>query len=142
MDKRGGTALRDLRDSLKGKKLSDGKPVGRKKHRLTDNNIKKLQRNCGKAIRSNVAPKVTTANEHKNAVDKMQKAVMASLYNNVMLPDDKVRHQYCPKGKEYWCKYQRGGKLRNQPHHLDSVFLSLLEPIYTKRLGSYELLLG
>ena len=90
-----------------------GKPAGGKKHRLTDNNIKKLQRNYGKAIRSNVAPKVTTAKERKNAVEKMQKAVMASLYHNVMLPDDKVRHQYCPKGKESWCKYQRGGKLQN-----------------------------
>ena len=66
---------------------------------------------------------------------------MASLFHNIMLPDDKVRHQYCPKGKESWCKYQRGRKLQNQPHHLHPVFLSLLEPIYTKRLGSYELLL-
>ena len=70
----------------------------------------------------------------------MQKAVMASLYHNVMLPDDKVWHQYCPKCKESWCKYLRRGKVQNQPHHLDPVFLSLLEPIYTKRLGIYELL--
>ena len=97
VDKRGGTALTDLRDPLKEKKLSGRKFVGGKKHHLTDNNIKKLQRNYGKAIRSNVAPNVTTAKEHKNAVDKMQKAVMASFYHNIMLPDDKVRHQYCPK---------------------------------------------
>ena len=37
--------------------------------------------NYGKAIRSNVALDVKTAKDHKDAVDKMKKAVMASLYH-------------------------------------------------------------
>ena len=36
VDRRRGTPLRDLRDSLKGKKMRDGEPIGGRKHRLTD----------------------------------------------------------------------------------------------------------
>ena len=79
MDKRCGTALRDLRDAWRGHELPDGKAIGGKKNRLTELNIKKLQVNYAKAIRSNVAPVVKTAKDHKDAVDKMRKAVMASL---------------------------------------------------------------
>ena len=60
VDKRCGTALRDLIDAWRGHKLPDGKAIGGKKNRLTEVNIKKLQVNYGKAIRSNVAPDVKT----------------------------------------------------------------------------------
>ena len=40
--------------------------------------------NYGKAIRSNVAPDVKTAKDHEDAVDKMKKAVMASLYYTIV----------------------------------------------------------
>ena len=89
MDKRCGTALRD---AWIGHKLPDGKAIGGKKNHLTKANIKKLQVNYSKAIRSNVVPDVKTAKDHKDAVDKMKKAVMASLYYSIMLKDDKVRH--------------------------------------------------
>ena len=56
----------------------------------------------GKAIRSNVAPDVKTAKYHEDAVDKMKKVVMASLYHSIMLKDDKVRHQFCPSGDTSW----------------------------------------
>ena len=95
MDKRCGTALRHLRDAWRGHKLPDGKAIGGKKNRLTEVNIKTLQVRYGKAIRSNVAPDVKTT---KDAVDKMKKAVLASLYHSIMLKDNKVRHQFCPSG--------------------------------------------
>ena len=98
VDKQCGTALRDLRDAWRGHKLPDGKAIGGKKNRLTEVNIKKLQVNYGKAIRSNVAPDDKTTKDHKDAVYKMKKAVMASLYHSIMLKDDKVRHQSCTSG--------------------------------------------
>ena len=73
VDERGWTALSDLRDSLRGTKLRDGKAVGEQKHRLTDKNIKKLQTNDDRAIRSNVAPNITTAKKHKNAVERCRR---------------------------------------------------------------------
>ena len=118
----------------------DGKAIGGKQHKLTDVNIKRLQGNYGKAIRSNDAPDVKTAKEHKEAVEKMKKAVMASLYHNIILKDDKERHKFCPEGDSSWCQYKRLGKMTNKSHHLDPAFLSILEPLYTKRLASFELL--
>ena len=104
VDKRCGTALRDLRDAWRGHKLPDGKAIGGKKNLLTEVNVKQFQVNYGKAIRPNVVPDIKTAKDHKDAVDKMKKAVMASLYHSIMLKDDKVRHQFCPSGDTSWCK--------------------------------------
>ena len=140
VDKRCSTALRDLRDAWRRHKLPDGKAIGGKKNCLTEVNIKKLQVNYGKAIRPNVAPDVKTAEDHKDAVDKMKKAVMASLYHSIMLKDDKVRHQFCPSGDTSWCKFRMLGNMENAPHHLEPVFLDILEPLYTNRLASFELL--
>ena len=128
VDKRHSTALRDLRDAWRGHKLPDGKAIGGKKNCLTKVNIKKLQVNYDKAIRSNGAPDVKTAKDHKDAVDKMKKAVMASLYHGIMLKDDKVRHQFCPSGDTSWCKFRRLGNMKNAPQHLEPVFLDILEP--------------
>ena len=139
VDKRCGTALRDLRDTWRGHKLPDGKAIGGKKNHLTKVNIKNLQGNYGRAIRSNVVPDGKTAKDHKDAVDKM-KAFMASLYHSMMLKDDKVRHQFCPSGDTSWCKFRRLGNMENAPHHLEPVFLDILEPLYTNRLASFELL--
>ena len=140
MDKQCGTALKDPRDAWREHKLPDGKAIDGKKNHLTEVNIKKLQVNYGKAIRSNVAPDVKTAKDHKDAVDKMKKAVMASLYHNIMLKDDKVRHQFCPSGDTSWCMLRRLGNMENAPHHLEPAFLDILEPLYTNCLASFELL--
>ena len=70
----------------------------------------KVEENCvnyGKATRSNVAPDVKIAKDHEGAVNKMKKAVMASLYHSIMLKDDKVRHQFCPSGDTSWCQVQK-----------------------------------
>ena len=57
-----------------------------------------------------------------------------------MLKDDKVRHQFCPSGDISWCKFRRLGNMENAPHHLEPVFLDLLEPLCTNCLSSFELL--
>ena len=56
--------------------------------------------NYGKAIRSNVAPDVKTAKDHKDAVDKMK---IEGSHGFFMLKDDKVRHQFFPSGDTSWC---------------------------------------
>ena len=55
-------------------------------------------------------------------------------------PEDKVRHQFCPSGDTSWCKFRRLGNMENAPHHLEPVFLDILEPLYTNCLASFELL--
>ena len=37
-------------------------------------------------------------------------------------------------------KFKRLGNMENAPHHLEPVFLDLLEPLYTNSLASFELL--
>ena len=37
-------------------------------------------------------------------------------------------------------KFRRLGNMENAPHHLEPVFLDLLEPLYTNHLASFELL--
>ena len=70
----------------------------------------------------------------------MKKAVMASLCHKIILKDDKERHKFCPEGDSSWCQYKWLGKMTNKPHHLDPVFLSILELLYTKSVASFELL--
>jgi hypothetical protein len=64
VQKRLGTALRELKKKTKGK-LKDCKSVGGKGHRLSDKTIDKLQEYYGKAIRRNVTrnAKVGTGNQ-------------------------------------------------------------------------------
>ena len=58
-----------------------------------------------------------------------------------MLKDDKVRHQFCPSGElPPGAKFRRLGNMEKAPHHLEPVFLDLLEPLHTNRLASFELL--
>ena len=52
IQKRLGTALRQLKLRMRGKKLADGKNVGGGKH-LTDKVIDKMQNHFGEAIRKN-----------------------------------------------------------------------------------------
>lgn len=53
VQKRLGNALRKLKKTTKGK-LSDGKIIGGKEHRLPDKTIDKLQQHYGKVIRRTV----------------------------------------------------------------------------------------
>lgn len=137
VQKRAGTALREFRKKNSGK-LKDGLPVGGRKHRLTDNCVDKLQSNYGKAIRRNVKPGDLSSDEAKEQIKKMQNDIMAVLYHSCNI-SEKKRHKYCPSGKDSWCQYQRSGTFENKDHHLDPVFLELLEPVF-RRLSDESLL--
>ena len=133
-----GTHLRELRK--KEKKLKDGKSVKSSKHRLTDKAIDKSQCYYSSAIRANVKPGKLTAEQQKNQISMMQKAIMAMLYHTCELRKHNERHKFCPEGPDSWCSYKREGKLQRKDHHLDPVFLELLLPEF-ERLSEYSLLL-
>ena len=130
VQKRLGTALRNLKTSYRGRKLDDGKTIGGA-GRLTDQLINSLQNYYGDAIRS-----------HKDDLPGMAKAVQATLlhYNST---DDKPRHHLCPVGVDSWCRWQSAKAKGEDFHHhknpIPEAILHLIKPIYT-RLGSPELL--
>lgn len=137
VQKRAGTALRELRKKTAGK-LKDGLPVGGQKHRLTDSCIDKLQGYYGKAIRRNVKSGEISSDEAEKHIKAMQNDIMAVLYHSCNV-SEKTRHQYCPSGKDSWCQFKRTGRFESKDHHLDPVFLELLEPVF-KRLCEQSLL--
>ncbi|KAE8746814.1 hypothetical protein FOCC_FOCC006449 [Frankliniella occidentalis] len=93
VQKRMGTRLRNLKKELAGKKLSDGKGISGK-GRLTDKIVDQISEYYGKAIRSS-----KTAAEMKNKV--------WAIFYHMSSSDAKPTHQFCPKGAESWCKYQK-----------------------------------
>lgn len=93
VQKRMGTQLRKMKQSLKGKKLNDGKPLSGR-NRLTDSVINTLTIYYGNAIRSN-----------SSSVDEMRKAIWAIWYHKGS-SNEKPVHNFCPKTAESWCPYQ------------------------------------
>ena len=86
VQKRLGTALRELRNKTK-KEIERRKSVGGKLgHRLSDKTIDKLQEYYGKAIRRNVSRNAKSEQEINSAIISMQVAIFAVLYHGVMLP--------------------------------------------------------
>ena len=133
VQKKLGTALRELKKKTKGK-LNGGKAIGGKGHRLSDKTIDKLQEYYGKAIRRNVSQNAKSEEEINSAINNMQDAIFAVLYHCVMLPNTKVRHKFCPKKEDSWCKYARTNKeVDPKVHYLDPVFLDFLLPLFTRR---------
>ena len=125
-----GTGLRNVKKDMKGKKLQDGRPIGGKK-RVTDAMIDILQTYYGIAIR-----------DHQGDLQGMAKAVWAGMQHR-RSTDEKPRHEYCPKGAESWCGWQRvaAGAQEEYHHHNpipDAVFQAI-KPLYI-RLSSKELL--
>ena len=92
--KRVGSRLRRLKNQNKGVKLADGKGLA-SKGRLTDGKIDGFQNYYGLAVRENL-----------NDVDKMVKAIEASLYH-VASTDGDPQHDLCPGGENSWCRYKR-----------------------------------
>lgn len=130
VQKRLGTALRNLKTIHRGQKLADGKTIGGK-GRLTDKLIDTLQNYYGLAIRNN-----------KGDIKGMMKAVQASLLHNNST-DEHPRHHLCPSGADSWCKYNKAKALGKEYHHqkdpIPEAVLTLMKPIYS-RLGSRDLL--
>ena len=130
VQKRMGTALRNLKVTYRGKKLADGKTIGGQ-GRLTDSLINSLQNYYGDSIRRN-----------KGNVQGMMKAVQASLLHSNST-DEQPRHHLCPEGEDSWCKYQKAkacglAYLHCKPA-IPAAIVQLLRPIYA-RLGSKSLL--
>ena len=72
----------------------------------------------------------------------METAVWASLYHNVKNENPKFQHQFCPAGEKSWCSFKRvstSNAHKSQKILLDTVFLDVLKPMYT-RLSNRDLL--
>ena len=129
VQKRMGTRLRKLRKDLKGKKLSDNKPLSGR-GRLTDSEIDLLQNYFGLAIRRN-----------QTDLHAMRRAVWATFFHKAST-DDKPEHGLCPKGSDSWCGYWRAkesGQSYSHKHSLPQAVLDEIKPIY-RSLSSPELL--
>ena len=118
VQKRMGTQLRKLKKEMAGKKLSDGKPIGGK-NRLTDAVINTLTVYYGNAIRSNC-----------NSVDDMRAAIWA-IWHHKKSTDSEPVHNFCPKGSDCWCPYQRAVHegTESQYHHKNNIAPAIMDTI-------------
>ena len=91
----------------KSKKLSYGKAVGSRADRLTRPTIDLLQNYYGNAIQRNVDRKAKSRQQIDTVIKNMQQDIKALLYHSVKLEDTEERHQFCPKGDQSWCRYQK-----------------------------------
>lgn len=129
VQKRMGARLRRLKTTMKGKALSDGKPLGGTK-RLTDEVINMLQRDYGLAIRQNT-----------QSVEAMKKAVWA-LYFHTSSTDEKPEHGLCPTGPDSWCKYNRyqgSEQIYKHHHNVPHAIMETIKPVF-RDLSQTELL--
>ena len=130
VQKRLGTALRNLKVAYRGRKLDDGKTIGGA-GRLSDGLINSLQNYYGDAIRQN-----------KGDLKGMVRAVQAMLLHSNSSDDD-LRHHLCPTGEKSWCGWQRaqakGEPYQHKKKPIPSAIVQLLKSVYA-RLGNTELL--
>jgi len=86
---------------------------GKGKGKLTDELIKDLTLYYGLAIR-----------RHPDLAEEMKKAVWATFLHKCS-KDDKLMHEYCPRGENSWCKWrvaEAKGQL-NDFHHEPALHL-------------------
>ena len=130
VQKRLGKQLLNLKTSMKGRKLRDGKPLSGK-GRLTKVRIDSWQNYYGSAIRNN-----------KGDLNGMQNAVWAILYHDAS-SDQKPQHQYCPVGPQSWCGWQRdvaNGTTKYRHHDtVPEAIVEVVKPIF-KKLSDSNLL--
>ena len=128
VQKRLGTRLRNL---VKKQKFADGSGLGGK-GKLTKARIDSMQNYFGQAIRS-----------HSHDLEGMQTAVKAILYHSVHNENREEQHEYCPKGKDSWCKFQKdkasGTDTYTTQKCLPAKFLHKLKPTFDD-LSSTDLL--
>lgn len=94
IQKRMGSRLRELKRSMRGKKLEDSKSLG-VKGRLSDILIVELTIHYGGAIRNN-----------KDSLMDMHKPIWA-IYFHKRSNDEEPLHDFFPQGHKSWCKYQK-----------------------------------
>ncbi|KAJ4451366.1 hypothetical protein ANN_02828 [Periplaneta americana] len=112
-------------------KLSDGKTLGGR-NRLTDAVINTLTVYYGNAIRANCG-----------SVDNMRTAIWAIWYHK-MSSDHNPVHNFCPKGLESWCPYQRAVEEKTvdsykHKNNLAPAIMEAIKPVF-KNLVSTDLL--
>ena len=123
VQKRMGTALRNLKKDCGKRQLSDGKTIGGK-GRLTDKKIDLIQTYYGLAIRRNVGD-----------LQGMTDSVNAIL-DHMSSTDDSPRYSLCPTGVQSWCGYNRG-IATGQTHYshkdpLPPAVVTELRPVFTR----------
>ena len=123
IQKRVGAHLRKLLQVHKGEILADGKKLSGE-GRLTSAVINKLQNYFGLAIRQN-----------SDTIYPIKKAVLASLLHNTELDDEK-RHQFCPQGKNSWCRWRRQEDDNKKPTLRPK--LNMPEAVYKKVLPIFR----
>ena len=118
VQKRMGTNLRKKKKDIAGQKLSDGKTIGGK-NRLTDAVINTLTVYYGNAIRS-----------CSESVTAMRQAVWAIWYHKSST-DSNPLHNFCPKGSDSWCPYQRAVHegTESHYHHKNNIAPAIMEAI-------------
>ena len=131
VQKRMGTRLRNLIQSLRGQKLADGKGIS-EKSRLTKKTINTIQNYYGMAIRQNL-----------DNVYTMKKSIFAILFHCSENKDIEYRHKFCPRSADSWCKYQ-SNKVTGESSYKEKTSLPLavrdvLKPIFSD-LSSDDLL--
>ena len=128
VQKRLGTRLRNL---VEKEKFADGSGLGGK-GKLTKARIDSMQNYFGQEITS-----------HSRDLEGMQTAVKAILYHSVHNENREEQHQYCPKGKDSWCKFQKdeasGTDTYTSQKCLPAKFLRKLKPTFDD-LSSTDLL--
>lgn len=129
VQKRMGARLRKVKLEMKGKKLSDGLPVGGR-NRLTDQVIDQLQTYYGLAIRKNTSD-----------LQAMKRAVWA-IYFHKRSTDEKPIHGLCPTGSDSWCRYNKTAAIGGTYKHKTSIpeaIMDLIKPVF-RDLSSPDLL--
>jgi len=114
VQKRMGTRLRKLKDSLKGTTLSDGKGIGGR-NRLTDEHIDLIQVYYGRAIKNN-----------QTSVHEMQRAIWA-IFLHKASTDQNPQHGFCPTDNKTWCGYNLAIQNNTTYVHRHSIPEAIIE---------------
>lgn len=124
VQKRVGSRLRTIKTNYAGKKLSDGKGIGRAKGRLTDKVMNTLQNHYGMAIRQNT-----------NNLYSMKKAIAAVLHHSTEHTTLEVRHRFCPRTENSWCKFQKdkitGENTYKENITIDKAVSEIIAPVFS-----------
>ena len=80
---------------------------------------------------------------HSHDLEGMQTALKAILYHSVDNESREEQHQYCPKGKDSWCNFQKDKANETDTYNSSNCspakFLSMLKPTFDD-LSSADLL--
>jgi hypothetical protein len=124
-----GGKLQCLKQSMKNKKLKDGKTLGGK-GRLTDGLINKLQSYYGNAIQNNL-----------QSLKDMQTSDWAIFYHT-LVTDQNPTHDMCPTTPDTWCKYNATWTNHTTYSHAKPILSSVAKTVKSifQELSSDKLL--